>query len=237
MEAGSGAGANFGMFWKPSSWPPGPRIGSLDGATVGICRGHPGSICLFCCRLQPAARLVIGQSFLWRSCFGDAALPAAWLASIFRLLQLQLPCARFGPAWLRWPRPAFSSNMRPHPRALALVHTPRVRRTVSDGIYSLAVSRGQSVRSFRSLFRSFIGAPRSICCCCCSCDRRCQVPAWAVWLPVSLCPSFSTIILLHTCCAHFAAANRPILFVCRSCPCHACFRLSIHSLPLRASRW
>lgn len=61
-----------------------------------------------------------------------------------------------------WPRPAFQvaaaalrldpglgfDRPRPAPaRALALVHThPRVHRIVPDGIYSLAVSRGQSVR-------------------------------------------------------------------------------------------
>lgn len=194
-------------------WPPGPRIGSFDGATVGICRGHPGSICLFCCRLQPARGLVIGQSSLWTCCFGDAALPAACLASIFRLLQLQLPCARFGPAWLRSPRPGFSSNMRPHPRALALVHTCSSSPSYRVGWHLFACREPRTECEVVSFPPSLVHwSNRSICC---SCDLRCQVPAWAVWLPVSLCLSFSTIILLHTCCAHFAAANRPILFVFR----------------------
>lgn len=221
-------------------WPTGPRIGSLDGATVAICRGLPGSICLFCCRLQPAPRLVIGQSSLWSCCFGDAALPAACLASIFRLwlLQLQLPCARFGPAWLRWPHPAFSSNMRPHPRALALVHTPRVRRTVSDGIYSLAVSRGQSVRSFRSLVRSFIGAPLDLLLLLLFLRSALSSPglgclAAGLSLPVILDNHFVTYVLcpLRSSQSTYPFCLSGLVPVTLSSACRS------HSLPLRASRW
>lgn len=139
-------------------WPAGPRIGSFDGATVGIRRGHPGSICLFCCRLQPAPRLVIGQSSLWSCCFGDAALPAACTSLHFQVAAAAaaLRQVRARLAWIA-PSRLLLQHASTHPRALALVHTPRVRRTLSDGIYSLAVSRGQSARSFRSLLRSFIG--------------------------------------------------------------------------------
>lgn len=170
-------GANFGMFGKPSSWPTGPRIGSLDGATVGICRGLPGSICLFCCHLQPAPRLVIGRSSplcLWSCCF---VLPS--LHFQVGCCSCKLPCASFGPAWLRSPRPGPSPPTCACPHSHSYIHTRtrtytllESRLTVSDGIYSPAVSRGQSVRSFRSLIppvRSlarWLEEHRSICCCC-----------------------------------------------------------------------
>lgn len=152
MEAGSGAGGQLWHVWEPSRWPTGPRIGSLAGATVGTCRGHPVSVCLFCCCLQPSPRLVIGQSspsgvVVWGCC------PASSPPSLhFRLLQLQA-ALRPGPGLaFDQPRPAFSSSMRSYPITHTDVRTlaptcaysllPRARLTVSDGIDSLAVSRG-----------------------------------------------------------------------------------------------
>lgn len=216
MEAGSGAGGQLWHVWEPSWWPTGPRIGSLAGATEGICRGHPVSICLFRCCLQPSPRLVIGQSSPLVLLFGDAALPAACLASISGCCSCKLPCAW---AWARallfdQPRPVFSSSMRSCQQPIpTFAHShlyilPRVRLTVSDGAYSPAVSRGQRecvrVRSFLLSFAHSL-AHSSICCSPATCAVKSR--------PFSACHSLQSFC--YTSCAHFAATNRPILFVCR----------------------
>lgn len=133
----------------------------------------------------------------------------AWRASLhFRLLQLQLPCASFGPAWLRWPRPA-SPPTCAHAHTLArshlCIHTCSSSPSYRVGWHRFACreprTECEAVRSSPSLVHWSIA--RSAV----PCDLRCQVPACAVWLPVSLCLSFSTIILLHTSCVHSATSQ------------------------------
>lgn len=246
---GSGAGANFGMFGKPSSWPTGPRIGSLDGATVGVAGASRAPFVYFAAVLQPATRLVIGQSSL--------CCPASGLPSLhFQVgcCSCKLPCASFGPAWLRSPRPGPSPPtcacphshlyIHRHTHTHPLLESPSYR--VRWHLFACRKPRTEcEVFSFphipHSLVRSLVGGAslHLLFLAICAVKSRPGLSCcWPVLLPASLCLSFSTIILLHTCCAHFAATNRPILFLfVRSCPCHASFRLSIHSLPLGTSRW
>lgn len=138
------------------------------------------------------------------------------------------------------PMPTLTPSRTRNSHSHLYIHAPRVpRRTVSDGIYSLAVSRGQSVEAVpfpRSLVPSFIGAPLdllflAICAVKSSPGLGCL--AAGLSLPVILDNPFCYIRAVPT-------SQQPIdlsfLFV-GSCPCHAFFRLSIHSLALRASSW
>lgn len=113
------------------------------------------------------------------------------------------------------PMPTLTPSRTRNSHSHLYIHAPRVpRRTVSDGIYSLAVSRGQSVEAVpfpRSLVHWSTARPAV------PYDLRCQVksrPGLSGCRSLSACHSRQSS-LLHTCCAHFAAANRPILFVCR----------------------
>lgn len=211
----------FGRPSSPSSWPAGPRIGSLAGATVGNCRGHPGSICLFCCCLRPARASSLAKAPIWSvvlGCCPASGLPGE-LASISGCCSCSCSCPApasgppgfDGPVRLLLQHAPMPTPSRTRTRC-TYTHAPRVRRTVSDGIDSLAVSRGQSVRPSVPLLRSFIGASLDLLfLAICAVKSR---PALSGCRSLSTCHSRQSFCYIRAVSTP-QPANRPILFVCR----------------------
>lgn len=215
-------------------WPAGPRIGSFDGATVGIRRGHPGSICLFCCRLQPAPRLAIGQSSLWSCCFGDAALPAACTSLHFQVAAAAaaLRQVRARLAWIAPSRLLLQHASTPS-RTRTCTYSSSPLHRVRWHLFACREPRTEcEVVSFPpslvhwSIARSAVPAI-------CAVKSR---PGLSGCRSLSACHSRQSSCYIRAVPTSQQPIDLSFLFV-GSRPCHAFFRLSIHSLPLRASKW